>query len=36
MILLCNYEQYSHMSYQNTLSGYGTSEAKHSVVNVLY
>jgi len=32
MILLCNYEQCSHMSYYNTISVYGTSEAKHSVI----
>ena len=32
MILLCNYEQCSHVSYQNTISVYDTSEAKHSVI----
>ena len=32
MILLCNYEQCSHMSYQNTIAVCDTSEAEHSVI----
>jgi len=35
MMLLCNYEQCSHMSlmsYQNTITVYDTGEAKHSAI----
>ena len=32
MTLLCDYEQYSHMSYQNTIAVYDTRQVKHSAI----